>query len=104
MVEAPPISAAHRPVRIGIVGCGNVLGAYVQAAEPLRMLRQVEMVAACGRATQRARALEAGFQRFTTDFHEVVSAPDVDLVLVLASMKEHGLLARAALEAGKHVL
>ena len=30
--------------------------------------------------------------------------PDVDVVLVLTSMTEHGRLARAALEAGKHVL
>src|SRR3954454_10419664 len=30
--------------------------------------------------------------------------PDVDVVLVLTSRNEHGRLARAALEAGKHVL
>ena len=34
----------------------------------------------------------------------VIGAADVDVVLVLTSMNEHGPLARAALEAGKHVL
>ena len=34
----------------------------------------------------------------------VCTHPDVDVVLVLTSMPEHGRLARAALEAGKHVL
>ena len=35
---------------------------------------------------------------------EVVGADDVDVVLVLTSMNEHGPLAKAALEAGRHVL
>ena len=34
----------------------------------------------------------------------VCTHPEVDVVLVLTSMHEHGRLARAALEAGKHVL
>ena len=34
----------------------------------------------------------------------VIGHDDVDVVLVLTSMNEHGPLARAALEAGKHVL
>jgi predicted dehydrogenase len=38
------------------------------------------------------------------DDASVCTHPDVDAVLVLTSMNEHGRLARAALEAGKHVL
>jgi predicted dehydrogenase len=34
----------------------------------------------------------------------VIEDPDVDVVLVLTSMNEHGALASAALQAGKHVL
>src|SRR5215216_6529293 len=40
----------------------------------------------------------------TPDDVAVCHHPDVDVVLVLTSMTEHGRLARAALEAGKHVL
>jgi predicted dehydrogenase len=45
-----------------------------------------------------------GVDRFTTDERAVIESPDVDLVLILTSMPEHGRLARAALAAGKHVL
>ena len=45
-----------------------------------------------------------GYQRFTPDFEEVVDAADVDVVLITTSMLEHGMITRAALEAGKHVL
>ena len=41
---------------------------------------------------------------FTPDYREVLADPEIDLVLVLTSMQEHGEIARAALEAGKHVL
>jgi predicted dehydrogenase len=41
---------------------------------------------------------------FTADYREVIDDPQIDLVLVLTSMQQHGEIARAALEAGKHVL
>jgi predicted dehydrogenase len=94
-----------RPVRIGILGCGNVLGAYLAAIDKLRWRGWVEVTAACGRKAQRSWVLEElRIPRFVTDPAEVSGAPDVDLVLVLTSMTSHGALARAALEAGKHVL
>ena len=63
------------------------------------------MVAACGREKQREIVVNRlGLKRFTTDFHDIVEANDVDLVIILTSMNEHGAIARAALEAGKHVL
>jgi predicted dehydrogenase len=99
----PPLTV--NPVRIGIVGCGNVLSAYWDAAEKLRWRGMIEVVAACGRETQRDLVVnQLGVSRFTTDYHEIVQSKDVDLVLVLTSMKEHGPITRAALEAGKHVL
>ena len=93
------------PVRIGIVGCGNVLSAYRATIDKLRLRGAVEVIAACGRASQRASACEQlGVNRFTTDAQEVIAAPDVDVVIILTSMTEHARLASAALEAGKHVL
>jgi predicted dehydrogenase len=92
-------------VRIGIIGCGNVLSAYRATIDKLRLRGMAAVVAACGRASQRAAACaELGVQRFTTDAQEVIVAPDVDVVIILTSMTEHARLARAALEAGKHVL
>ncbi|MGE3312018.1 MAG: Gfo/Idh/MocA family protein [Limisphaerales bacterium] len=94
-----------RPLRLGVIGCGNVLGAYRSAIERLRLRGAVGTVFACGRATQRDAALAAlNTRRFTTDALEVLQSPDVDLVLVLTSMRDHARLAVAALAAGKHVL
>jgi predicted dehydrogenase len=100
-----PMTASIRPVRTGIIGCGNVLSAYAPALEKLRVRGAVEVIVACGRESQRASALDqTSARRFTADADEVTTAPDVDLVLILTSANNHAPLARAALEGGKHVL
>lgn len=93
------------PLRVGVIGCGNVLGAYRPELERLRARGWTEAVAACGWEPQRDAA-RAAFPaaRFTTQAEEVYQAPDVDLVAVLTSMPQHGPLAVAAFRAGKHVL
>src|SRR6185436_16853360 len=91
-------------VRLGIIGCGNVLDAYLPQCEKLRARRLAEAIIACGREPQRERALSLGVPRFTTKKKDVLQSPDVDVVLVLTSMPEHARLATAALNAGKHVL
>jgi predicted dehydrogenase len=90
------------PVRIGVIGCGSVLEQYL--AEAARLRARAEIVLACGRAHQRQAAEGFGIPRFTTACEEVIGSPGVDLVLILTSPRSHGQLARAALEAGKHVL
>ena len=94
-----------KPVRIGVVGCGNVLTGYRATIERLRAAGSVEVVAACGRENQSADARKLlGGVRFTTAAEKVIFADDVDLVLILTSMKEHARLATEALGARKHVL
>jgi len=93
------------PVRIGFIGCGNVLSAYRAALDKLRLRGAAQAVIACGRKAQRADACAAlGVERFTTEGRVVIDAADVDAVVILTSMAEHARLARIALEAGKHVL
>ncbi len=94
------------PVRIGVVGCGSVFEAYMGLAERLECREVVELVAGCDvRESRREVVLQKfGFTRFTSDYREVIEADDIDLVLVLTPMPEHGPITRAALNAGKHVL
>ncbi|MBV7336565.1 Gfo/Idh/MocA family oxidoreductase [Chloroflexi bacterium TSY] len=96
------------PVRIGVVGCGSVmLHAYSTLINRLKIHGLVETVVACDLKEERRELVlgpEYRYQRFTTDFEEVVDASDVDIVLITTSMQEHGMITRAALEAGKHVL
>ena len=96
------------PVRIGVVGCGSVMQRpYTGQINNLKVRGLVETVVACDvNEERREKMLGPGYayQRFTTDFEEVVSADDVDLVLITTSMQEHGMITKAALQAGKHVL
>jgi predicted dehydrogenase len=104
-----PARSAERsePVRIGVVGCGNVLEAgYMPLIERLRARGLAEIVMACDRRAQLRESVTERYRvpRFTVDYQELVEAPDVELVLVLTSMPLHALVSRTALQAGKHVL
>ena len=105
MKHASPSKGPHSPIRIGVIGCGNVLSAYRATIDKLRVRGRVVVTRACGREGQRVTAgAEVPEAEFTTRAEDVVSAGNVDLVLILTSMPEHARLARAAVEAGKHVL
>ena len=98
---------ADQAVRIGIVGCGSVMrGSYMPLVNRLRDQGRVTLVAACDiDASKQSFVVDTlGVPRFTTEYQELVSMDDMDLVLVLTSMPAHGPIARAALQAGKHVL
>lgn len=97
----------NRPVNIAFIGCGSVMrGPYMRLARELRDRGVIKTVAACDVVEDRAELVrnELGIPRFVTDYREIVDSPDVDAMLVLTSMPDHGAIARAALEAGKHVL
>lgn len=96
-----------QPIRIGIVGCGRVMrGPYMRLIETLRIRNLVEVVVACDIKTELEAVVkeEFGIAKFSSDYRQVVESEEVDLVLVLTSMREHGPITLAALEAGKHVL
>lgn len=94
------------PVRIGIIGCGSVMQRpYMNVFKQLRLEDKVEGIVLCDvKEERRALVDQLGFQRFTTDYEEVIAADDVDAVLVLTSMQQHGPITKAAVQAGKHVL
>lgn len=95
----------QQPLRLGIIGCGNVLGAYRTTIDKLRSRGWAVPTIACGRERQRESTCALlGIQRFTTSEADVLSSSEVDAMLVLTSMPEHARLATLALRSGKHVL
>lgn len=95
-----------KTVRLGVIGLGSVSESYIPHVRrlPLEGI-PCEIVVACDeRPGQAERALAHGIPSFTTDPQEVLGREDVDAVMILTAMPSHGPLARAALEAGKHVL
>jgi predicted dehydrogenase len=94
-------------VRLGVVGCGSVFWTpYMSLIERLRGQGRVEVVAVYDSdgAKRRAAADRLDLSPDLPDDRAVCTHPEVDVVLVLTSMPQHGRLALAALEAGKHVL
>jgi predicted dehydrogenase len=94
-------------IGIGVLGCGSVFwGPYMSLIERLAGEDRVAVQAVYdpdpGKREAAARRLD--LDPDLTDAAEVIGHPHVDLVLVLTAMNEHGRLARAALEAGRHVL
>ena len=94
------------PVRIGIVGCGSVMKAYMQLIDTLERQGTARVTMACDTRDDRRAFMadEYGVARFTTRYQDVLTSDEVDLVLVLTAMPAHGEITKAALEAGKHVL
>lgn len=96
------------PTRIGIVGCGSVMrGPYTRQMQIMRAKGiPFEVTATCDVAPEGEQVVRERFGDvpFSTDYRAVVESEDVDLVLVLTAMPAHGPIARAALQAGKHVL
>ena len=92
---------------IGVLGCGSVFaGPYVGMIERLQARGRVDVSAVYDTD---ARKRHGAADRFDvapdlTSAEDVITARDVDIVLVLTSMNEHAELTRMALEAGKHVL
>jgi biliverdin reductase len=90
------------PVKIGIVGTGY---AAKKRAEALQTDERARLISVTGNSSER---LDEFCQTYAVSainsWQELVSQPDLDLVFICTVNREHGAIARAALEADKHVV
>ena len=92
-----------RPVlRIAVVGTGFIGAVHAHAAR--RAGARLVGVAASSPASADAAAARLGAERATDDAEALVTAPDVDVVHICTPNHLHAPLARAALDAGHHVV
>jgi predicted dehydrogenase len=79
---------------------------YMSLIEIMQCRGQAQVVAACDVVESKGDLVRRAFgiTTFSTDYRDIVESDEVDLVMVLTSMPHHAPIARAALEAGKHVL
>ncbi|HSI37226.1 MAG TPA: Gfo/Idh/MocA family oxidoreductase [Tepidisphaeraceae bacterium] len=88
------------PVRIGVIGCGAISGAYLGMAA--RFLA-VQVVACADLDLDRARAKAAEYHiPKACSVDELLADPAIEIVLNLTIPKAHAPVALAALRAGKH--
>lgn len=92
-----------KKIRIGMIGAGN--WAEYGHIPSLTLLPEYELTAIHSRSQQKADTLAAkhGFKYALTSVDELVSHPEVDMVLVLNPAPSHAADVRAAIAAGKDV-
>jgi biliverdin reductase len=93
---------AKVPLHVGLVGTGY---AAKLRAETLQSEVRSHLVAVAGHAPEKTQEFAQNYQALALDsWQELVERPDLDLVIICTINRDHGAIARAALEAGKHVV
>jgi predicted dehydrogenase len=89
-----------RKLGVGVVGCGNISAAYFRLS---RLFRGIEMKACAdiNEAAAKARAKEFGLRAETVS--NLLAADDIDIVVNLTIPAAHYGVAKAVLDAGKHL-
>jgi len=92
---------AKFPVKVGVVGCGNISGTYLKNAT---VFEAIEVAACADLVPQRAatKAAEFAVPR-AGSVEQLLAEPDIEIVLNLTTPNGHAEIALAALEAGKSV-
>ena len=88
--------------KIGVVGLGHGQN-HLQA---IGFLENAECVAICdvNEAVLKHIAQNSGVKKVTTDYADLLSDPDIDIMCVCTPCHVHGQEVLAALDAGKHVM
>jgi predicted dehydrogenase len=98
-----------KEVKIGLIGA-NWMGIYHSIG--ITNVRQAygdvlpvfEMVADLNEEAAKAAATRFGYKNVTTDWHDVINNPEVELVIIATPNFTHAEIAIAAANAGKHIL
>lgn len=90
-----------KPVAVGVIGCGNISGAY------MRMLKTLPIVQVAACADLRMEAAQAMAEQYgvprVLSVEALLADPSIEIVLNLTIPQAHGEIALAALAAGKSV-
>lgn len=87
-------------VRVGLVGCGAISGAYLSAARSFPVMKVVACADLVPEVAER-KAREFNVER-ACSVEALLAADDVDVVLNLTVPEAHASVALRSLEAGKH--
>ena len=91
-----------KALKIGIVGTGY---AAKKRAEAIALDYRATLVSVTGSDTERTQAFADNFAISAVDsWQTLVNEPELDLVFVCTVNQEHGAIALAALQSGKHVV
>ena len=96
------INTPSVPIRAGLVGTGF---AAKLRAETLQADSRSHLVAVSGHTLEKTKEFAHTHEASAVDsWQQLVEHPDLDLVIICTINRDHGAIARAALDAGKHVV
>ena len=97
-----PNSSAPLPLKVGLVGTGY---AAKLRAETIQADQRSQLVAVVGHTPEKTEAFCQTHQtQAFKSWAELVEHPELDLVVISTVNRDHGAIARAVLQAGKHVV
>jgi predicted dehydrogenase len=90
-------------IRTAVIGTGFMGRTHLEA---LRRVEHVDVVEVAATSPNKARAATAGYNvlNATGDWHDVIADPSIDAVHITTPNDSHFAIAKAAFQAGKHVL
>lgn len=91
-----------KPLGIAVIGSGSIADQHLKALHELPGARVAGVYSRTKEKAQKVGEREGC--RWTTDIHELLRDPGVEVVDIVTSSGSHGSIAIEALEAGKHVL
>lgn len=91
---------SNNPLRIGVIGCGNISATYFRLA-PLFKHITITACADLNPSLAAQRAAEYGLTALSPA--ALIASPDIDIVLNLTIPAAHFKVSMAAIKAGKHV-
>lgn len=100
MIDTSSLSATS-PVRVGLVGTGY---AAKLRAETLQKDERSHLRAIFGHTSEKTQVFSQTYQAEALGDWEQLVRSDLDLVIVSNINRDHGAIARAALQNGKHVI
>lgn len=91
-----------RKVKVGIIGCGNISGIYLKNCSQVFDILEVAACADLDMDRARGKAEEFNIPK-ACSVEELLSDPEIEIVINLTIPKAHAQVTMAALEAGKNV-
>jgi len=93
----------HRKIRVGIIGAGN-FAVSMHLPNLQKLKNRYEILAICNRTGSKARSIsrQFGAKYSTTNYKEILSDSDIDLVMICTRHNLHGRIVLESLQAGKH--
>ena len=90
-------------IKVGVIGTGFIGPAHIEALRRLGMIDVVGL-AECSEDVARAKAQALGIERYYGDYKELLEQEEIQSVHICSPNYLHYEMAKATLEAGKHVI